>query len=86
MREEREGTGYPSKDRPHYKYYRKFPVREININQTIYEMVFSSNRNYMDTVALEYMGVNWTYNKLKNKTDQTVDAFAKAGLRMRMWF
>ena len=79
---EKELTGYPSIDKPHYKYYRKMPIREINRNQTIYDLVFSSNRDYMDTVALEYMGVNWTYNKLKNKTDQTADAFAKEGLRM----
>ena len=75
-------TGYPSIDKPHYKYYRTTPIREIDKNQTIYELVFTSNKGNMKDVALEYMGMNWSFEKLKTKTDQAADAFAKAGLRM----
>lgn len=80
--EEKKLTGYPSVDKPHYKYYRTTPVREINKNQTIYELVFGSNIDNMDDVALEYLGINWTFAKLKTETDQAADAFAKAGLIM----
>lgn len=81
MAEEKVLTGYPSIDKPHYKYYREKPIREINVNQTIYELVFNSNKDYLDAPALEYMGVNWTYRKLKSETDRAADAFSKAGLK-----
>ena len=48
----------------------------------MYELVFSPNRDNMDAPALECMGVNWSFAKLKGETDRAADAFAKAGLRM----
>lgn len=82
LMEEKKLTGYPSIDKPHYKYYRTTPVRKINKNQTIYELVFDSNIDNMDVVTLEYLGMNWTFAKLKTETDQAADAFAKACLIM----
>lgn len=75
-------TGYASIDKPHYKYYRKEPVRAISVNTTIYDMVFSANAGNMDADALEYMGTNWTYQVLKQKVDQMADSFYKAGLKV----
>lgn len=80
--EEKKLTGYPSVDKPQYRYYRTTPVREIDKDQTIYELVFDSNKDNMEDLALEYLGVNWTYAKLRAETDQAADAFAKAGLSM----
>lgn len=73
-------TGYPSVDRPHEKYYREKPVREICTEQTVYELVFNTNKDNMSESALEYMGVIWSFEKLKVETDKASDAFSKLGL------
>ncbi len=75
-------TGYPSIDRPQEKYYRTKPVREIVTEQTIYEMIFNSNKDNISAPAIEYMGVTWTFEKLKKKTEQFADAFVKSGLKL----
>lgn len=75
-------TGYPSIDKPHYKFYRDIPIREIDVNQTIYELVFKSNEQNMFDPALEYMEITWTFNKLKTETDKAACAFANSGLKM----
>ncbi len=82
MPTEKKLTGYPSIDRPQEKYYRKKPVREIEIEQTIYEMIFNSNKDNMSAPAIEYMGVTWTFEKLKEKTEQIADSFVKSGLKL----
>lgn len=82
MRIENNITGYPSIDRPQDKYYKTNPIREIETEQTIYEMLFSANRNNMSAPAIEYMGVTWTFEKLKEKADQVADAFANAGFKV----
>ena len=73
-------TGYPSIDRPQEKFYRSEPIRKIETEQTIYEMIFNSNKDNMSAPAVEYMGVTWTFEKLKTETDKAVDAFYKMGL------
>lgn len=78
----KELTGYPSIDKPHERFYRKTPVRDINVNQTIYEMVFNSNKQNMTEPALEYMGIIWSFEKLKLETDKAACAFRKSGLIM----
>lgn len=75
-------TGYPSIDRPQEKYYRAKPVREIETEQTIYEMIFNSNKDNMSAPAVEYMGVVWSFKRLKEKADQIADAFIKDGLKI----
>ena len=75
-------TGYPSIDKPHYKFYRDTPIRKVDVNQTIYELVFKSNEQNMFDPALEYMGVTWTFEKLKAETDKAACAFANSGLKM----
>lgn len=79
---ERELTGFPSVDKPHYRFYRAEPIREIVVEQTIYELVFKSNEQNMSASALEYMGVTWTFEKLKAETDNVACAFANSGLKM----
>lgn len=75
-------TGYPSIDRPQDRFYRKEPIRAINAEQTVYELVFNSNKENMSDTALEYMGVVWSFKKLKLETDRAADAFAKIGLKL----
>lgn len=75
-------TGFPSVDRPQNKFYREQPVRDIKTEQTIYELVFNSNKDNMSAPALEYMGAVWTFEKLKAEADRAADAFSKAGLKL----
>lgn len=44
-------------------------------------MVFNANKNNMDSVSLGYMGIEWTFSKLKSKTDVIANAFTKSGLK-----
>ncbi len=82
MTTEKNLTGYPSIDRPQDRFYRAKPIREIETEQTIYEMVFNSNKGDMFAPAIEYMGVTWTFERLKEKVDQAADAFIKAGFKV----
>lgn len=81
MTEETVLAGYPSIDKLHNSFYRSKPVRVINAEQTIYEMVFACNANNMSVSALEYLGVEWTYEKLKRETDKVARAFKESGLQ-----
>ena len=74
-------AGYPSIDKPQSKYYREKPVREIETEQTIYDLVFKSNMNNMSASAIEYLGVQWSFEKLKTKVDEAASAFYSSGLR-----
>ena len=75
-------TGYPSIDKPQYKFYRDTPIRYINTKQTIYEMIFNTNKNNMNESAIMYMNKEWSFQKLKETTDKLADAFIKLGLEI----
>lgn len=70
----------PSIDRPWSKYYREKPIREIKTDQTIYSLVFESNKDNMKGLALEYLGVKWSFEKLKFETDKMAMALKSKGL------
>ena len=74
-------TGYPSIDKPWMKYYRKSPIREIDSDNTIYRMIFESNKYNMDEDALEYLGVNIKFDELKKQVDKLAQAFYRDGVR-----
>ena len=80
--EEKKLTGYPSIDKPQYRFYSKKPARVIDAEQTIYDLVFHANRENMNAPALEYMGSEWTFARLKREANRIADAFAKAGLKL----
>ena len=72
-------TGYPSIDRPQEKYYRSNPVKQIKTDQSVYDLVFSSNKDKMDSFALSYLGTEFTYRELKEKVDALARAFMISG-------
>lgn len=78
----RELTGYPSIDRPQCRFYRKMPIRNIETEQTIYELIFNTNKNNMSEPALEYMEIVWSFERLKRETDKAASAFSKSGLKL----
>lgn len=73
-------TGYASIDKPQYKFYREKPIRNIDRYQTIYNLVFNSNKDNMDAIAIGYLGVEWSFDKLKKETDRLADAFFRLGI------
>ena len=77
----KELTGFVSVDRPQEKYYRKTPISNIDVNQTVYELIFNSNRENLDDYAIEYLGKSWTFKELKKETDKAADSFFKLGIR-----
>ena len=79
--QEKKLTGYPSIDKPQSKFYREKPVREISTEQTIYDLIFKTNDKNMSAPAIEYLGVQWSFEKLKAKVDQAASAFYSSGLR-----
>lgn len=81
MKKTNQLTGYPSIDKPQNKYYRKTPIRKISIEQTIYDLVFVSNRKNMNDIAIGYLGTNITFKELKNKTDRAAHALYQQGIR-----
>ncbi len=78
--QEKNLTGYPSIDRPQDRFYRSTPIRQIEAEQTIYEVVFQSNCDNMSDPAVEYMGVIWSFERLKKETDRAAEAFLQMGL------
>ncbi len=72
-------TGYSSIDMPWLPFYRENPIKNINPNQIMYDMVF--NQENMDKEAIGYLGTTWTYKKLKQEVDKCADAFQKHGVK-----
>lgn len=68
-------------DYPQEKYYRKKPVREFDLNQTLYNTIFEQNKNNMDIDAIGFLGANITYNKLKTNVDRLADAYSQIGIK-----
>lgn len=81
METEKKLTGYPSIDKPQLQFYRDKPVREIQTEQTIYDLIFKTNAQNMTAPAIEYLGIYWSFAKLKSKVDQASSAFYSSGLR-----
>ena len=78
--EKKEKTGYTSIDKPWEMHYRKHPVREINTDQTIYELVFHSNKDNLSLPAIQYMHLTWSFNQLKEKVDCIAGALYNSGI------
>lgn len=77
MQTEEKLTSYSSIDKLHYKLYCTKPIREIETEQTKYELVFNSNKGNMNAPALSYMGIEWIFEKLK----RAASAFAESGIK-----
>lgn len=74
-------TGYVSIDKPQYKYYREKPIREFDMNQTLYQQVFNSNKDNMDYNSIGYFGNYWTFENLKKEVDKAAIAYLKMGVK-----
>ncbi len=72
-------TYYPSIDIPQLKYYRDELVKDVNVNQTIYDLIFKDCD--LTAPAIGYLGIEWTYGQLKQKVDKLIDSFTKIGIK-----
>lgn len=66
---------------PQSKYHRTTPVRQFDLNQTLYTTVFEQNKNNMDVDAIGFLGTNITFAKLKKNVDRLADAYDKIGVK-----
>lgn len=62
-------------------FYREKPVREFDLNKTMYETIKDLNKDYQNINAVEFLGSKKTYGELQKNVDRLADAYAKAGLK-----
>jgi len=65
------------------KYHRNKPIKEFDLNQTMYSLVTNECKDDMDLYATGFMGNNMTYRDLIISSDTLAQAFYNAGVRER---
>jgi len=63
------------------KYHRNKPIKEFDLNQTMYSLVTNECKDDMDLYATGFMGNNMTYRDLIISSDTLAQAFYNAGVR-----
>ena len=63
------------------KYYRKEPIKEFNLNQTMYSLVKNETIGNEKEYATGFMGNNMTYGELFKFADNLAAALYKEGVR-----
>lgn len=61
-------------------YHREKPVREFDLNQTLYTTIKELNKNNKNTAAIGFLGKTITYGELQKRVDRLADAYHKAGV------
>lgn len=61
--------------------YRDRPIRDLSVEQTMYETIKNANQENLDFEAIGYMGKSVTYAELLSKTDRLAIAFATQGVK-----
>lgn len=64
-----------------HKYHRKKPIKEFELNQTMYSLVINECKDDMDLYATGFMGNDMTYKDLVISSDKLAKAFYVAGVR-----
>jgi len=63
------------------KYHRPKPIKEFDLNQTMYSLVTNECKDDMNLYATGFMGNNMTYQDLIISADTLAQAFYNAGVR-----
>ena len=74
-------VGYPTIDMPQLKTYRDEPIKDISQCKTVYDMVFEGNNPDSEAIGFLDGRCTWTYRKLKEITDKSIDALANEGVK-----
>lgn len=62
-------------------YWRKKPIKEFNVEQTIYSLVNNEAKNDLDLMATSFMGSNMNYRELFESSDNLAKAFSAMGVK-----
>ena len=74
-------VGYPSIDKPWFKYYAN---NQLNINiteKTAYQLIYEANRNNLDKVALNYLDKDIKYMEVFEHIDEVAKALLYQNVR-----
>ena len=63
------------------KFYRKQPIKEFDLNQTMYSLVWNESKNDLNLNATGFMGNNISYRELFKTSDKLAQAFYESGVR-----
>lgn len=63
------------------KYHRKKPIKEFNLNQTMYSLVTGESKDDLDLKATGFMGNDMSYNDLIMSADKLAQAFYNIGIK-----
>lgn len=73
-------TGYSYIDMPWLKAHKQKASKDLSKYNTIYDMIFDSNDLDSDAIGFLDGKCNWTFRKLKRKTDKCIEALSKVGV------
>ncbi len=65
------------------KYHRKKPIKEFNLNQTMYSLITGESKDDLDLKATGFMGNNMSYNDLIISADKLAQVFYNIGKKWR---
>lgn len=74
-------VGYPSLDKIWLKWYNEEQISFQVPKKKIYDVVYESNKEHLDEIALEYYGKNITYRELFANIDRLAAAFKANGVK-----
>lgn len=74
-------TGYPSIDKPWLKYYSEEALKSEPPKCSVYENIYSSNKDFPNDTALLYFGKKISYRTLFSKIEKAAKAFAHCGVK-----
>ena len=63
------------------KYHRNIPIKEFDINQTMYSLVYDENKHDLNNYVTGFMGNNMTYGELMASVDKLAQAFHNIGVK-----
>ena len=63
------------------KYHRKNPIKEFDLNQTMYSLVTNESKDDLDLKATGFMGHDMSYRDLIISSDKLAQAFHNAGVK-----
>lgn len=83
LQNDKELTGYPSIDKPWLKYYSEEAKYAADNPQkcSIYQYIYSANKNNPSDIAIEYFGAKITYSEMFQSIDCVAGALYAYGVR-----
>lgn len=64
------------------KYHRNKPIKEFDVNQTMYSMIESESKDSLDLNATGFLGNSMTYKELFDASDKLASAFLNSGVSL----